>query len=211
MFSYDQKLVSTVQIHAAPILSMCFVPPRDGRVVEDRYLFATSSHDRTARLTHISLASDVYLDREVNDATSSSSTTASLHLHTEPISSVTSDHLGAHLLTASWDGMIGLWDTTVPDKDEVPFDQAELNSEGSRKKRKFAQEERRLKRKAPISVLKAHTGRVSKALFARDDNHRAYSCGFDSTMRTWDVETGVCSNTAVSAKLSNAPSSWDVL
>ena len=34
----------------------------------------------------------------------------------------------------------------------------------------------------------------------------AYSCGFDSTVRTWDVENGVCVSTIVSRFLS--PSSF---
>jgi ribosome biogenesis protein YTM1 len=38
---------------------------------------------------------------------------------------------------------------------------------------------------------------VSKALFATSDHAKgkAYSCGFDSTVRTWDIESGVCINT----------------
>jgi ribosome biogenesis protein YTM1 len=57
-----------------------------------------------------------------------------------------------------------------------------------------------IKRKAPIAVLKSHTARVSKALFATGlpGKGKAYSCGFDSTVRTWDVESGVCVNTFVS-------------
>jgi ribosome biogenesis protein YTM1 len=41
---------------------------------------------------------------------------------------------------------------------------------------------------------------VSKALFAAGElaKGKAYSCGFDSTVRTWDVESGVCINTIVS-------------
>ncbi|KAG6378008.1 hypothetical protein JVT61DRAFT_14806 [Boletus reticuloceps] len=37
--------------------------------------------------------------------------------------------------------------------------------------------------------------RVSKADFAPGSNQRAYSCGFDSTVQTWDVELGVCTDT----------------
>ncbi|KAG1778843.1 WD40-repeat-containing domain protein [Suillus placidus] len=38
---------------------------------------------------------------------------------------------------------------------------------------------------------------MSKALFAAGESAKgkAYSCGFDSTVRTWDVESGVCINT----------------
>ena len=59
------------------------------------------------------------------------------------------------------------------------------------------------RRKAPSPVLKSHTARVSKVLFAptgnssTDDNgekKKAYCCGFDSTVRFWD---GVCDHTIV--------------
>ncbi len=40
-----------------------------------------------------------------------------------------------------------------------------------------------------------HTARVSGAVF--DDEKTAYSCGFDSTVRAWDLEHGVCSHTIV--------------
>ena len=61
------------------------------------------------------------------------------------------------------------------------------------------------RRKAPSPVFKSHTAR-SKVLFAptgnssTDDNgekKKAYSCGFDSTVRFWDTEYGVCDHTIV--------------
>ena len=50
----------------------------------------------------------------------------------------------------------------------------------------------------PAAVLKSHSARVSKAIFDPTDSKRAYSCGWDSTVRSWDVESGVCVNTVVS-------------
>ena len=54
-----------------------------------------------------------------------------------------------------------------------------------------------------MNVLKGHTARVSKVVFAGDGNEggdggEAVSCGFDSTVRKWDVESGVCTTTIVS-------------
>lgn len=50
----------------------------------------------------------------------------------------------------------------------------------------------------PAAVLKSHTARVSKAIFDSTNPRSAYSCGWDSTVRSWDVESGVCVNTVVS-------------
>ena len=100
-------------------------------------------------------------------------------------------------MTASWDGLIGLWDTIVPASDEVPLEES-----GERKKRRKVANgdgdgEVRIKRKAPLNVLKSHTARVSKAAFV-GQGREAVSVGLDETVRTWDVENGVCVNTIVS-------------
>lgn len=110
------------------------------------------------------------------------------------------------LLTAGWDSLIGLWDIKIPSSHEVPTPQSLENEGASRKRRKVHQEneEREVKRKAPISVLKSHKARVTSVVFANGEGdekniHRAYSCSLDSTIRSWDVESGVCLNTAVSS------------
>jgi ribosome biogenesis protein len=70
-----------------------------------------------------------------------------------------------------------------------------------KKKRKIADDAEKPKRKAPLTVLKSHTARVSKVIFGNESGSgtgsKAYSCGFDSTVRTWDVENGVCTHTIV--------------
>ena len=102
-------------------------------------------------------------------------------------------------MTASWDGLIGLWDTIVPASDEVPLEES-----GERKKRRKVASgdgdgdgEVKIKRKAPLNVLKSHTARVSKAVFV-GQGKEAVSVGLDETVRMWDVENGVCVNTIVS-------------
>ncbi|KAJ6546417.1 WD40-repeat-containing domain protein [Mycena vulgaris] len=188
-FDYSQNQTWSSPIHGAAITSFCIVPSTSS----DSHLIATASHDLTAQLTQVSL-----------ESTQKIKPLASLHLHTAPLSSVCSNSTGSQILTASWDGLIGLWDTLVPDVDEVPEP-----TNGDRKKRRKI-EEVRPKRKAPIMVLKSHTARVSGAIF--NDEKTAYSCGFDSTVRSWDLEHGVCTNTITSSErpflsVSLAPSS----
>ena len=133
------------------------------------------------------------MDIDNNNTTpSTSKPLASLHLHTAPVSSISSNSTGTHLLTSSWDGLIGLWDTSIPSSDEIQ--EPELTERDRKKRRKLQDSDnKKPRRKAPLSVLKSHTARVSKVLFApsgTDNNNgekkKAYSCGFDSTVRFWD-------------------------
>lgn len=181
-FDYSKKLVLSALPHGAPITSMCVIPTT---MDDSIYTIATSSHDLTSQITQINL-----------ETPSSSKALSSLHLHTAPVSSVSSNTSGTHLLTSSWDGLIGLWDTTVPSSDEVP---EPTPNERDRKKRRRTENAAKPKRKAPLMVLKSHTQRVSKVLFSSEsEENKAYSCGFDSTVRRWDTEHGVCEHTIVS-------------
>ncbi len=157
---------------------------------------ATASHDLSARLTQIDLSP------VSDDATRAPARTlASLHLHTAPLTSIAAASSGTHLLTASHDSLIGFWDTTIPAKDEVPVEDGLAG--GERKKRRKVAEEDRPVRKAPIVVLKSHTWRVSKAVFVGQGSKEAVSAGFDSTIRSWDTEHGVCTRTIVSISQSS--------
>lgn len=180
-FDYSQTLLHATPVHTAPITCICVVSSS-----QDSYLVGSASQDLTARLTQFS-----HIDEP------SSRTLASLHLHTAPVASIASNTSGKYLLTASWDSLIGLWDTSVPTTDEVPDTQA--SADAGRKKRRKVEEADKPVRKAPLSVLKSHTARVSRALFGHtEDTNVAYSCGLDSTIRTWDVENSVCTHTVVS-------------
>ncbi|KAK7680320.1 ribosome biogenesis protein ytm1 [Cerrena zonata] len=186
VFDYSQKLLNTIPLHEAPATSIAIIPNFD----EKSHLVASGSHDLTARLTKISLSDPL------SSETTSYQTLASLHLHTAPISSISSNASGKQLLTASWDGLIGLWDTIIPGSDEVPSEET-----GERKKRRKITNgdgEQRVKRKAPLNVLKSHTARVSKAVFV-GNGKEAVSAGLDETVRKWDVENGVCVNTITAA------------
>lgn len=101
---------------------------------------------------------------------------------------------GEKILTAGWDGLIGLWSTTIPETDEVSL---ETIAPPERKRRRKVQEDGgSVRTKAPSAVLRSHTARVSAVEFSAG-NAVGVSCGFDSTVRTWDVERGLCSHTIV--------------
>jgi len=118
-------------------------------------------------------------------------------LHDAPIADVASSRDGEKIMTAGWDGLIGLWSSTIPENDEVSL---ETIAAPERKKRRKVQEEGgSVRTKAPSAVLRSHTARVSAVEFAAGAGGNAVgvSCGFDSTVRTWDVELGLCSHTIV--------------
>ena len=187
-FDYSQNAVFSGRVHDAPVTSLSLDPTS---IREDESLIiATASHDLTGRLLRVSLDADT--------GNRTSSTLASLHLHTSPLSSITYSGSGERILTASWDGLIGLWESRIPEEDEIEV--AEVQTE-RRKRRKVdgRDTEPRPRRKAPSSVLKSHTARISKAVFS-STGKAAFSCGFDSTVRSWDVENGVCTRTIVGVK-----------
>jgi ribosome biogenesis protein len=153
-------------------------------------LVVTASHDRTAQISRVSL-----------DGTETTSTPlAALHLHDSPLADVASSQDGETILTAGWDGLIGLWSTNIPETDEVPL---ETVAAPERKKRRKVLEGGSVKTKAPSAVLRSHTARVSAVRFSSGGG--AVSCGFDSTVRTWDVERGLCAHTIVGTHTRTAP------
>ncbi|RPD60551.1 hypothetical protein L226DRAFT_545076 [Lentinus tigrinus ALCF2SS1-7] len=88
---------------------------------------------------------------------------------------------GSHLLTSSWDGLIGLLDTSIPATDEIAQEDGDAP---------------RLKRKAPAAVLKSHTARISRVVYGPEaKGATAYSCRFESTVRIWDPENDMCTST----------------
>jgi len=103
---------------------------------------------------------------------------------------------GSHVLTAGWDGLLGIFTTDIPEQDEVLGDEDELAT-SRKKRRKVESSGPQAKRKAPLHVLKSHTGKVTRGIFDKSGD-RVYSCSMDSTIRTWSVELGVCTDTIVS-------------
>lgn len=187
LFDYSQNLIHTSPIHNAPITSVCAVPSNGSTIEDTPSLFATASHDLTARLTRITLKTD--------DTPAATRTLASLHLHTAPLTSIVANGTGTRLLSASWDSLLGVWDTIVPGLDEVPADPTPARQK--KRRRLAANGDVNVRRKAPLAVLRSHTARVSRALFTAG-GAQAVSAGFDASVRVWDIENEVCTHTVAS-------------
>ncbi|CUA72761.1 Ribosome biogenesis protein YTM1 [Laccaria bicolor S238N-H82] [Rhizoctonia solani] len=182
VYDSTQQPVATIMSHNAPVTSACWVPEQ-----------LDSASDREKTVVSSSLDHTLHLNRLSSLSNPSWTTLASFHLHTAPVASVSASSDGKHLVSAGWDGLIGFWSTTMPERDEVPEVEEVL---GRKKRRKIHDQPSSAVRKGPAAVLKSHTARVSKAIFnPLDESKRAYSCGWDNTVRAWDVESGVCINT----------------
>ncbi|KAI0030578.1 WD40-repeat-containing domain protein [Vararia minispora EC-137] len=181
IFDYSQKLLCTAPIHTACTTSVCAVPSTTERA-SDGLLLATSSHDLTARLTRVGFPDSPSEKEEITQL-------ASLHLHTAPLSSIDVDPSGTKLLTASWDTLLGIFDTTIPSVDEVAPDPLP-----ARQKKRRRVEMTEVPKKVPLAVLRSHTARVSQARW-REGGKGAVSVGFDSAVRVWDVEREICAHT----------------
>ena len=183
VFDYSKNVTASLNVHNAPVTCLSLIPSQ----IHDESstcTIATSSQDLTAAISRLRLSSN------------ETENLATLHLHTAPVSSVAVNSSGSHLLTSSWDGLIGLWDAIIPSADEAPGPEGHVRE---RKKRRKIEDDSKPRRKVPINVLKSHTSRVSKVVFSQQKGtDTAYSCGFDSTIRVWDTEMGVSTQTIVS-------------
>jgi len=190
VFDRGQTLFHTASLHPAPITSFALLQSQPTSPPDEDLRVVTTSHDRTAQISRVSL-----------DGTRTTSTPlATLHLHEAPVADVASSQDGKNILTAGWDGLIGLWSTSIPEMDEAALDSIASAPERERKKRRKVQDEDgSVRTKAPSAVLRSHAARVSAVEFSSSGGGggSAVSCGFDSTVRTWDVERGLCSHTIV--------------
>jgi len=188
--STSKTLLRSVAVHAAPITSACIVGSASASTSNaESCLIATASHDMTAALTQLSLE---------EGSGKESRTVATLHLHTAPVSSIASDPSGSTVITASWDHLLGIWNTTIPEVDDAGLeDLTPVGGKRDRKRRKI-EHNNDVRRKAPLEVLRSHTHRVSQVAFRNGQS--AVSCGFDSTIRTWDINSAVCDGTLSAAE-----------
>ncbi|KAH9474516.1 Ribosome biogenesis protein YTM1 [Psilocybe cubensis] len=239
-FDYAHNLAFDRAVHSAPVTSLCVVPfpspsPSSSNMGEgggeegETYTIATASHDASAQILRVTLpspSSSFNLNAKEKatakgNGNGKAQSLATLYLHTAPIASVSANARGTRLITAGWDGLVGVWawdgERVARDEVDVPVPVFGGVDGRDRKRRRVGagaggagdgdgergegdgdggMDGGRGKRKAPANVLKSHVGRVSKALFLGleegEGSEKAVSCGFDSTVRTWDVEYGLC-------------------
>ncbi|KAI8320084.1 WD40 repeat-like protein, partial [Martensiomyces pterosporus] len=115
--------------------------------------------------------------------------------HTDSVDAVAVNPSNTHFVTASADSTIRFWSLAVPKQSE----DADLESGEPApvaKKRKGANAD--IMTKAAIGTLSGHVGAVTSVCFNRDQESQVFSGGWDHSVRTWDVASGVNLLTSVS-------------
>ncbi|KAG9018277.1 ribosome biogenesis protein ytm1 [Tulasnella sp. 427] len=201
LYNDSQQLLHTIGGHSAPVSSICIVPPASTHMSDnDSILIASASYDTTARIVSVPLALPNPDDMDPQYP----KPLTSLCLHTSTVSSISASTSGRNVLTGGWDSFVGVWSTEIPETDEVDEVVYPSFDADRKKRRKVSKKDPNGPvRKAPQTVLKSHTNRVSSVRWSplgRAEENIAYSCGWDFTVRSWDVEVGVCTATLTAAE-----------
>jgi ribosome biogenesis protein len=88
---------------------------------------------------------------EIEGPVPSIESSASLRLHTAPISSVSSNTEGTYILTAGWDSLLGLFSSSIPEGHEV-LDEEEMSTR--KKRRRIEAPKSEPKRKVLFLILR---------------------------------------------------------
>lgn len=101
------------------------------------------------------------------------------------------DNIAVHapanrILTASTDGLVGIWSTL---KSEGPAAPSSLSSIGPSAKRRKVTTSTSTPQRGALSLMTVHSAPVSSVIFDPKDSTVAYSISLDHTLRTLDLET----------------------
>ncbi|GHJ87698.1 hypothetical protein NliqN6_4100 [Naganishia liquefaciens] len=123
-----------------------------------------------------------------------------LHLHTGPISSVAPSRSFEHVLTSSWDGLLGVFalptaTNPLEETHDLPAEpKSYLPGQNSKKKRKLAGAAGDAQsggwRKQPDMVMRGHTARIAGAIWDKEDRNRVWSAAWDGSVRGWEADIG---------------------
>ncbi|KAJ1949695.1 ribosome biogenesis protein ytm1 [Linderina macrospora] len=104
--------------------------------------------------------------------------------HTDSVEDVAVNPSGTHFVTASADATIRFWSLAVPKESE------QVGEQPMAKKRKGSRMGE-VVTKAAIGTLAGHVGGVTCVGFNKDQESQVFSGGWDHSVRTWDVASGV--------------------
>ncbi|EPE32848.1 WD40 repeat-like protein [Glarea lozoyensis ATCC 20868] len=145
---------------------------------------ASAGLDRTVRIWKYS---------EVEDGFSGElKPTLELYGHKAGIDSIDVHGPSSRILTASTDGMIGLWTTQ---KASAPAVNTSLLNSGPTAKRRKLTTSTSTTQRGPLSLISSHTAPVSAVIFNPLDATVGYSASHDHTIRTFDLATSTVVDT----------------
>ncbi|KAJ2448410.1 ribosome biogenesis protein ytm1 [Coemansia sp. RSA 2424] len=109
--------------------------------------------------------------------------------HTDSIDAVAINPSSTHFVTASADSTLRFWSMAVPKQSEDSQLEEAAVSAPAAKKRRSANAD--IMTKAAIGTLTGHVGPVTSVCFNADQESQVFSGGWDHSVRTWDVASGV--------------------
>lgn len=206
VFSSSQTLLHTINTGALSggITSISWLP--SSSTPSDDWL-ASGNMDGITRVFSLpTISSDT-----LPSTTPSSTSLLSLHHHNGPVSSIQASKnpsSSKSLLTAGWDGTIALFPLRERTKHDKSVPEPLQTSKLQTKRRKLdkglmAEQEKEREeglvettgwRVGPEAVFRGHKGRVGRAIWDKTpggEEQKIWSCGWDGSVRGWDVETQV--------------------
>jgi WD40 repeat protein len=120
-----------------------------------------------------------------------------LYGHLSSVDSIAVHAPTSRILSASSDHTVGLFSARKSDAPPAPEALLPSAAPGANKRRKLngSSSGQPVANRGPLSLLRAHTGPVSAAVFAAKDATVGYSTSWDHTLITWDLVTGAAVST----------------
>ncbi|RKO93953.1 WD40-repeat-containing domain protein [Blyttiomyces helicus] len=112
--------------------------------------------------------------------------------HTGSVDSLAVNPRGTHFASASWDGTVRVWTISLDDIEEE-----DREAEQGRKRRRTAGKAVPVKVSQSVSTLEGHVGAASSVVYDQSSGvgDTLFTGGWDHSVRVWDVETGINTNT----------------
>lgn len=116
-----------------------------------------------------------------------------LYGHRMPINHIAAHGPSSRILSASADHTVGVWSTRKNGAPEAPG--SLIPRTNKRQKLSKSGEAIQTAQRGALLQLKGHTDQVTGVAFHPEDPTAGYSTGYDRTLRTWDLTTGVLVDT----------------
>ena len=145
---------------------------------------ASSGLDRTIRIWKYS-ESDDHFSADLKP-------TLELYGHKGSVESLAVHSPSSRLLSASIDGLIGVWSSRKSDAPPAP---SSIISSGPMAKRRKLTTSTSTPQRGPLSLISGHNAPLTAVIFHPDDPTVAYSTSLDHTVKTLDLETSTVVDT----------------
>jgi WD40 repeat protein len=134
---------------------------------------------------------------EASEASGTITPFLDLYGHRSSVDSISVHAPMCRILSASSDHTVGLFSSRKSDAPAPPESLLPSAFPGANKRRKLnaSSSGQTASQRGPLSLLKAHAGPVTAAIFAAKDSTVGYSTSWDHTLVTWDLVTAAVVST----------------